>query len=65
MQYRWSKMQYFKVIRNTLLLRFGLVWFYCVERHFQQYFSYIVMVSFIDGGNRRTRRENHRPITSH
>jgi hypothetical protein len=24
-----------------------------VERHFQQYFSYIVAVSFIGGGNRR------------
>jgi hypothetical protein len=25
-------------------------WFYGVERHFQQYFSYIVEVSFIGGG---------------
>jgi len=25
---------------------------YGVLRHFQQYFSYIVMVSFIGGGNR-------------
>ncbi len=25
---------------------------YCVQRHFQQYFSYIVAVSFIDGGKR-------------
>jgi hypothetical protein len=25
-----------------------------VLRHFQQYFSYIVAVSFIDGGNQRT-----------
>jgi len=25
--------------------------------HFQQYFSYIVAVSFIGGGNRRTRRK--------
>ena len=24
-------------------------WGYCVERHFQQYFSYIVAVSFIGG----------------
>jgi hypothetical protein len=29
-----------------------------VEHHFQQYFSYIVVVSFIGG-------ENHRPVTSH
>ena len=26
-----------------------------VKRHFQQYFSYIVAVSFIGGGNQRTR----------
>ena len=31
-----------------------------VEGHFQQYFSYIVAVSFIGGGNRRTRRK---PLT--
>ena len=30
---------------------------YGVKRHFQQYFSYIVSVSFIDGGNRSTRRK--------
>ena len=28
-----------------------------VQRHFQQYFSYIVAVSFIDGRKRRTRRK--------
>jgi len=27
------------------------------QRHFQQYFSYIVAISFIGGGNRRTRRK--------
>jgi hypothetical protein len=32
---------------------FGLV--YGAKRHFQQYFSYIVAVSFIGGGNRSTR----------
>jgi hypothetical protein len=32
-----------------------------VLRHFQQYFSYIVAVSFIGGKNRRTRRK---PLTS-
>ena len=28
-----------------------------VERHFQQYFSYMVAVRFICGGNHRTRRK--------
>jgi hypothetical protein len=28
-----------------------------ILRHFQQYFSYIVAVSFIEGGKRRTRRK--------
>jgi hypothetical protein len=35
-------------------------WFvlvYCVYCHFQQYFSYIVAVSFIGGGNRNTQRK--------
>jgi hypothetical protein len=31
---------------------------YDILRHFQQYFSYIVAVSFIGG-------ENHRPVASH
>jgi hypothetical protein len=35
----------------------GLVWFYDAEHHFQEYFSYIVVVSFIGEGNRRTRRK--------
>jgi hypothetical protein len=44
--------------------------FYCLfvwwsKRHFQQYFSYIVAVSLIGGGNRRTAGENHRPVASH
>jgi len=30
---------------------------YGVYRHFQQYFSYIVAVSFIGGGNQSTRRK--------
>ena len=34
--------------------RFGV---YGVKRHFQQYFSYIVAISFISGGNRSTRRK--------
>ena len=32
------------------------VWFYDVYRHFQQYFSYIVVVSFIGGGKQSTRK---------
>jgi len=32
-------------------------WFYGDKRHFQQYFSYIVAVSFIGGGNRSTQRK--------
>jgi hypothetical protein len=37
-------------------------WFYGAQRHFQQYFSYIVAVSFIGGGNWSTRRK---PLTCH
>jgi hypothetical protein len=45
---------------------FGLVWFYGVERHFQQYFSYtcIVVVRFIGGGNGGP-VENHRTVANH
>jgi len=32
-------------------------WFIVLKRHFQQYFRYIVGVSVIGGGNRRTRRK--------
>jgi len=38
-----------------------------VERHFLQYFSYIVAVSFIVGGKRRTRRKQptcHKSLTT-
>jgi hypothetical protein len=35
-----------------------------VHHHFQQYFSYIVVVSFIGGGN-QTAEGNHRPVASH
>ena len=31
---------------------------YGVHRHFQQYFSYIVVVSYISGGNRIIRKKN-------
>ena len=34
------------------------------ERHIQQYFSYIMAVSFIDGGN-GVPGENHRPVASY
>jgi hypothetical protein len=33
--------------------------------HFQQYFSYIVVVRFIDGGNRSTRRKSPSCRKSH
>jgi hypothetical protein len=32
--------------------------------HFEQYFTYIVVVSFISGGNRGS-GENHRPAANH
>jgi len=39
-------------------------WVYGILPHFQQYFSYIVVVSFIVGGH-RVSGENHRPAASH
>jgi hypothetical protein len=39
----------------TLPAKVGLVWFGLT--HFQQYFSYIMAVSFIGGGNRSTWRK--------
>jgi len=43
------------------VLSWGHNVFFClfdgVSRHFRQYFSYIVAVSLIRGGNRRTRRK--------
>jgi hypothetical protein len=38
------------------------LWVYGIGRHFQQYFSYIVVVGFIGGGNRCTQRK---PSTWH
>jgi len=35
--------------------------FYGVLRHFQQYISYIVAITIIDGGN----GENHQPVSNH
>ena len=49
------------IVNTTLVTRKGLIWVglvYGVEGHFQQYFSYIVPVSFIGGGNRCTRRKS-------
>ena len=43
-------------------LRLGLGLWYLT--HFHKYFSYIVAVSFLGGGNRST-RENYQPIASH
>jgi hypothetical protein len=37
----------------------GLVKVYGVERHFQQYFSYMVTVSFIGGGNGSIREKKN------
>jgi len=34
-----------------------MVWVCGVKRHLQQYFNYIVAVSFICGGNRNTQRK--------
>ena len=42
-------------ISSSYKLWFGLV--YGVECHFQQYFSYIMAVNFIGGGNWSTRRK--------
>ena len=39
-------------------VRFFLGWFNGDQRHFQQYFSYIVAVSFIGGGNLSIRRKS-------
>jgi hypothetical protein len=39
-------------------VRLFLGWFYGDQRHFQQYFSYIVAVSFIGGGNLSIRKKS-------
>jgi len=44
-----------KITKILKKVRFGLG-FYCLT-HFQQYFSYIIAVSFIGGGNRNTQRK--------
>jgi hypothetical protein len=50
---------YFIII---IILVLGLV--YVVLRHLKQYFRNTVVVSFIDGGNRRT-GDNPRLVASH
>ena len=35
-----------------------------VKCHFQQYFSYIMTVSFIDGGNKRKPQTCHKSLTN-
>ena len=47
-----DSVSYFSV-RSLQLIGFV----YGVQHHFQQYFSYIVVVSFVDGGNRSTHRK--------
>jgi len=49
----WYKRRVQQKSWSGLSVWFGLV--YGVQRHFQQYFSYIVAVSFIVGGSRSTR----------
>ena len=47
----------YKITSDTyLLVKQSYSKVYGVERHFVQYFSYIVAVSFIGGGNQSTRR---------
>ena len=43
-------------VNNFNIILFG--WLYgALKRHFQQYFSYIVAVNFIGGGNRNTQKK--------
>ena len=58
---------YFLIAELCLEKQFRLGFSYFVKRHFQQYFSYIVTVSFIGGGNRSTQRKPstcHKPLTN-
>ena len=47
---------------SILSIMFGLV--YGVLRHFQQYFNYFVVVSFIGGGNWRKPQTCHKSLTN-
>ena len=58
LEYTWCRLYllvgyiyFLSLVKNCFRLLFR---FYGVQRHFQQYFSYIVVVSFIDGGNQST-----------
>ena len=42
---------------NVIFINAWCVWDYSVQRHFQQYFSYIAAVRFIGGWNRSTQRK--------
>jgi len=47
-----------RVIQEFYLSDFDItIWFMVFNAIFKQYFSYIVAVSFIDGGDRSTRRK--------
>ena len=50
---------FFPTLNKVFCIVLFFVW-WCLKLYFQQYFSYIVAVSFIGGGNRRTRRK---PLT--
>jgi len=43
-----------KIFNDFFLVALGI---YGIQRHFQQYFSYIVAVNFIGGVNRTTQRK--------
>jgi hypothetical protein len=56
--FAWSVAKIYH-IHLKMYVDYILIWLiYSVYRHFQQYFSYIVTVSFIGGGNRSTRRKS-------
>jgi hypothetical protein len=58
-----KSLKHVSIVTNiNLFIVWGLVWFYGVQSHFQQYFSYIVAVCFIGGGYWS---EYHRPVASH
>ena len=54
---------FFFVQENFFFFLTNIDWFW-FDCHFPQYFSYIVSISFIGGGDRST-WENHRPVPSH
>jgi hypothetical protein len=50
--YGTTHMTNFNKLTVTVVLCFWIRWFMVFKRHFQHYFSHIVTVSFIGGGNR-------------